>query len=125
MQDALLAMFVLNRGRLVGHLYLAQLEQVLVKLAKSKFFSGLVLSQVGVGWFRSRWCGWASGCDRVVVKTFEVGGAVSIRTIYGHVRSPLLSKEGWKATRLLGAGRILSHRPWSPATCRGLLGAAR
>ena len=51
----------------------------------------------------------------------QVGGGV--RTLA--TAETLLSKEGWKATRLLGARRIFSHRPRSQATCRGVLGATR
>jgi hypothetical protein len=39
--------------RSLAILFLAQLEHLLVKVAKPKFFSGLILSQVVVGWFRS------------------------------------------------------------------------
>ena len=66
-----------------------------------------------------------AGCDRGVVKTFVLGESVSIRTMNGHLYPPVLSEEGWEATRLLGAGRILSHQTWSQTTCRGVLGAAR
>ena len=55
----------------------------------------------------------------------ELGNWVSIRTMNEHVHSPVLSQQGWKATRLLGTRGIVSYRAWPATTGRCLSRPAR
>jgi len=54
------------------------------------------------------------------VTTFDLASPEFSGSIRRHVYSAVFSKQGWEATRLLGAGRILSHRRRAAAACRGV-----
>lgn len=60
----------------------------------------------------------------VVVTTFHLASPEISGSIRRHVYPAVFSKQGWETTRLVGAGRIVSHRRRAAATGGGMAGQA-
>ena len=100
-------------------------SSVRLHLAQFSVFFGVqfVVSRcvLAVAWMESM----GTGVGRRCSEDLELGNQGSIRTISGHVHSPVLSQQGWKATRLLGTRGIVSDRARPATTGRLLSRSAR